>query len=84
LGSHALKWPVGVVFIATNQNLAVEEGCLSHGAPDSPVHTGHVWCDSHVTRSLGSDRWSSAFWARLDVRCASHVTKAVGYRPLEL
>jgi hypothetical protein len=26
-----------VVFIATNQNLAVGERCLSHGAPDSPV-----------------------------------------------
>jgi hypothetical protein len=23
------------------------------GAPDSPVHTGHVWCDNHVTRPLG-------------------------------
>jgi hypothetical protein len=37
LGSHTLKWAVGVVFIATNQNLAVGEGYLSHGAPDSPV-----------------------------------------------
>jgi hypothetical protein len=27
LGSHPLKWPVGVVFIATNQNAAVGEGC---------------------------------------------------------
>jgi hypothetical protein len=53
LGSHTLKWPVGVVFIATNQNLAVGEGCLSHGAPDSPVHTGYVRCASHVTRPLG-------------------------------
>jgi hypothetical protein len=40
LGSHTLKWPVGVVFIATNQNLAVGEGCLFDGAPDSPVCTG--------------------------------------------
>jgi hypothetical protein len=31
---------------------------MSYGAPDSPAHTGHV-------------------------RCASHVTKAVGIRPLE-
>jgi hypothetical protein len=37
LGSRTLKWSVGVVFIATNQNLAVGESCLSHGAPDSPV-----------------------------------------------
>jgi hypothetical protein len=53
LGLPYLKWPVGVVFIATNQNLAVGEGCLFDGAPDSPVHTGHVRCDSHVTRPLG-------------------------------
>jgi hypothetical protein len=26
-GSHSLKWPVGVVFIATNQIVAVGEGC---------------------------------------------------------
>jgi hypothetical protein len=53
LGSHTLKWPVGVVFIATNQKLAVGEGWLSYGAPDSPVHTGHVRCASHVIRPLG-------------------------------
>jgi fatty-acid desaturase len=27
LGSHTLKWPVGVVFIATNQIVAIGEGC---------------------------------------------------------
>jgi hypothetical protein len=47
------------VFIAPTTKLAVWWGCLPHGAPDIPVHTGHV-------------------------RCASHVTKAVGFRPLEL
>jgi hypothetical protein len=46
------------VFIAPTTKLAVWWGCLSHGAPDSPVYTGHV-------------------------RCASHVTKPVGIRPLE-
>jgi hypothetical protein len=46
------------VFIAPTTKLAVWWGCLSYGAPDSLVHTGHV-------------------------RCASHVTKAVGFRPLE-
>ena len=52
---------VGVVgvFIAPTTKLAVWWRLLSHGASDSPVHTGHV-------------------------RCASHVTKAVGFRPLEL
>jgi hypothetical protein len=47
------------VFIAPTTKLVVWWGCLSHGAPDSPVHTGHV-------------------------QCASHVTKTVGFRPLEL
>jgi hypothetical protein len=30
-----------------------------------------VRCASHVTRPLGSDRWSSDVWARLAVRCAT-------------
>jgi hypothetical protein len=43
LGSHTLKWLVGVVFIATNQIVAVGEGCWRWAhrivwcAPDSPV-----------------------------------------------
>jgi hypothetical protein len=36
LGSHTLKWPVGVVFIATNQIVAVGKAAAM-GAPDSPV-----------------------------------------------
>jgi hypothetical protein len=47
------------VFIAPTTKLSIWWGCLLHGAPDSPVHTGHV-------------------------RCASHITKAVGFWPLEL
>jgi hypothetical protein len=30
-----LKWPVGVVFIATNQNVAVGKKLLAMGAPDN-------------------------------------------------
>ena len=41
------------VFIAPTTKLAVWWRLLSHGAPDSPVHTGHVRCASHVTRPLG-------------------------------
>ena len=41
------------VFIAPTTKLAVWWGCLSHGAPDSPVHTGHVRCASHVTKAVG-------------------------------
>ena len=41
------------VFITPTTKLAVWWGCLSHGAPDSPVHTGHVRCASHVTKVVG-------------------------------
>jgi hypothetical protein len=41
------------VFITPTTKLAVWWRLLSHG---------------HVTRPLGSDRWSSDCWARLDVR----------------
>jgi hypothetical protein len=54
----AMNGGVVGVFIAPTTKLAVWWGCLSYGAPDSPVHTGHV-------------------------RCASHITNAVGIRPLE-
>jgi hypothetical protein len=50
------------VFIAPTTKLAVWWRLLSHGAPDT------VRCASHVTWPLGSDRWSSVLWARLDVR----------------
>jgi hypothetical protein len=71
---------VGVVgvFIAPTTKLAVWWRLLSHGAPDSPVRhrtpsgapPDTVRCASHVTRPLGSDRWSSDMWARLAVQCA--------------
>jgi hypothetical protein len=41
------------VFIAPTTKLAVWWGCLSNGAPDSPVHTGYVRCASHVTKAVG-------------------------------
>jgi hypothetical protein len=44
------------VFITPTTKLAVWWRLLS------------VRCASHVTRPLGSDRWSSDCWARLDVR----------------
>jgi hypothetical protein len=39
------------VFITPTTKLAVWWRLLSHGAPDT------VWCASHVTWPLGSDRW---------------------------
>jgi hypothetical protein len=50
LGSHTLKWPVGVVFIATNQIVAVGEGCwrwahriVSGALPHHPVVRAWSW-----------------------------------------
>jgi hypothetical protein len=56
------------VFITPTTKLAVWWRLLSHGAPDT------VRCASHITRPLGSDRWSSDVWARLAVRwCTGQV-----------
>jgi hypothetical protein len=38
LDSHTLKWPVGVVFIATNQIVAVGEGCWRWAHRTVPRH----------------------------------------------
>jgi hypothetical protein len=50
LGSHTLKWLVGVVFIATNQIVAVGEGCwrwahrtVSGAPPRHPVVRAWSW-----------------------------------------
>jgi hypothetical protein len=43
LGSHTLKWPVGVVFIGSNpisSRWTESSSFLSTGAPDGPAHTG--------------------------------------------
>jgi hypothetical protein len=46
LGSHTLKWPIGVVFIATNHLVTVGESCCRW------AHRT-VRCASHVTQPLG-------------------------------
>jgi hypothetical protein len=46
LGSHTLKWPVGVVFIATNQIVAVEKAAGDGRTGQCPVRR-------HVILSLG-------------------------------
>jgi hypothetical protein len=47
---NAMNGGVVGVFIALTTKLDRWWSCLSYGAPDSPVHTGHVRCDSHVTK----------------------------------
>jgi hypothetical protein len=50
LGSHALKWPVGVVFIATNYLVAIGEGCW-RWAHRTAFFTGRG--RRHVSQPLG-------------------------------
>jgi hypothetical protein len=63
LDSHNLKWPVGMVFIATIQFCSRWRSCLFDGAPDSPVPLPRHHCRWILT--VGA----SDFWARLGVRC---------------
>jgi hypothetical protein len=53
LGSHTLKWPVGVVFIATNQIVAVGEGCWRWAHRTVRCATGQCPVRRHVTLLLG-------------------------------
>ena len=49
----AMNGGVVGVFIAPTTKHDRWWGCLFDGAPDSPVHTGHVRCPSHVTSAVG-------------------------------
>jgi hypothetical protein len=53
LGSHTLKWPVGVVFIATNQIIAVGEGCWRWVHRTVRCATGQCPVRRHVILPLG-------------------------------
>jgi hypothetical protein len=53
LGSHTLKWPVRVVFIATNQNVAVGDGCWRWAHRTVRCATGQCPVRRHVIQTLG-------------------------------
>jgi hypothetical protein len=53
LGSNTLKWPVGVVFIATNQIVAVGEGCWRWAPRTVPCAIGQCLVRHRVILSLG-------------------------------
>jgi hypothetical protein len=53
LGSLTLKWPIGVVFIATNQIVAVGKAAGDGRTGQSGAPPDTVWCASHVTQPLG-------------------------------
>jgi hypothetical protein len=52
LGSLTLKWPVGMVFIATNQIVAVGEGCWQWVHRTVRCATGQCQVRRHVILSL--------------------------------
>jgi hypothetical protein len=68
-------WWLGGIYSPNHQNDRWW-GLLSYGAPDIPVRhrtlsgapPDIVWCASHVTQPLGSDRWSSDMWGHQTVR----------------
>jgi hypothetical protein len=53
LGSLTLKWLVGVVFIVTNQIVAIGEGCWRWAHRTVRCATGHCSVCCHVSRPLG-------------------------------
>jgi hypothetical protein len=53
LSSHTLKWPVGVIFIATNQIVAVGEGCWRWAHRTVRCAAGQCPVRRHVILSLG-------------------------------
>jgi hypothetical protein len=53
LDSHTLKWPVGVVFIATNQIVVVGEGCWRWAHQIVRCATGQCPVRRHIILSLG-------------------------------
>jgi hypothetical protein len=59
LGSHTLKWPVGVVFIGPNtisSHWTESSSFLSMGTPDSPACTGQGTVHCLVPATL-ADHW---------------------------
>jgi hypothetical protein len=55
----ALKCGGWGVFIAPTTKMTVGEGfCRMAHRTVSRVPSDTVWCASHITRPLGSDRWS--------------------------
>jgi hypothetical protein len=69
LGSHTLKWLVGVVFIATNQNIAVREGCWRWAHRTVRCATGQRPVRHHVILPLGLGAGRPLLMRHRTVRC---------------
>jgi hypothetical protein len=59
---------VGGIYNPNHQTSRLVEAAVAWRTGQSGAPPDTVRCASHVTRPLGSDRWSSDCWARLDVR----------------
>jgi hypothetical protein len=56
---------VGVFITPNHQTSRLVEAAVAWRTRQSGAPPDSVRCASHVTRPLGSDRWSSVVWARL-------------------
>jgi hypothetical protein len=59
---------VGGINTPNHQTSRLVEVAVAWRTGQSGAPPDSVRCASHVTRLLGSDRWSSDVWARLAVR----------------
>jgi hypothetical protein len=59
---------VGGIYSPNHQTSRLVEAAVAWRTGQSGAPPDTVRCASHVTRSLGSDHWSSVLWARLAVR----------------
>jgi hypothetical protein len=59
---------LGVFITPTTKTSRLVEAAVAWRIGQSGAPPDTVQCASHVTWSLGSDRWSSVLWARLAVR----------------
>jgi hypothetical protein len=64
----------GGIYNPNHQTSRLVEAAVAWRTGQSGAPPDSVRCASHVTRPLGSDRWSSDEWARLAVRwCTGQV-----------
>jgi hypothetical protein len=67
-------WGGWGIYNPNHQTSRLVEAAVAWRTGQSGVPPDTVRCASHVTRSLGSDRWSYDVWARLAVRwCTGQV-----------
>jgi hypothetical protein len=59
---------VGGIYNPNHQTSCLVKAAVDGRTGQSSAPPDTVWCASHVTWPLGSDRWSSVLWAHLAVR----------------